>query len=295
MLKKIVIGISIALVVIGLVVVAVIFRSRALNSGPVPEAAGTLTTTATGTPQTATKTVCGNGICELGENPSCAADCAAKLADFFTTLDASEVAPDHLTVTWTGTEPTTGIVKYGKTDQFELGTVTDSTAALSHSDKFTGLAAGTVYYFQVTAKTAGGTEKVVKSKFETGAAALVPRTTENVYERGARLSAVILKGKSAEDLIAPGESRLLTREEKGYLGYVKDRDILATSVKVGDAWVVQLGLDINAADSDHDGLTDDMEAKLGTDPHNPDTDDDGMSDGFEVYVTKTNPLDPKSF
>jgi hypothetical protein len=295
MLKKIVIGVSIAIVVIGLIAAAVVFRSRALNSGTAPGATGAPTTAATGTPQTAAKTVCGNGICELGENPTCAADCAVKLAGFFTTLDASEVAPDHLTITWAGSEPTTGIVKYGQTDQFELGTVTDSTSALSHSDKFTGLAAGTVYSFQVTAKTVNGTEKAVEAKFETGAAALVTRTTENVYERGARLSGVILKGKSVEDLIAQGESRLLTREEKGYLGYVKDRDILATSVKVGGVWTVQLGLDANAADSDHDGLPDDMETKLGTDPHNPDTDDDGMSDGFEVYVTKTNPLDSKLF
>ncbi len=35
-------------------------------------------------------------------------------------------------------------------------------------------------------------------------------------------------------------------------------------------------------DSDHDGLTNDEEAKLGTDPTNPDTDDDGLLDGWEV-------------
>ncbi len=45
-----------------------------------------------------------------------------------------------------------------------------------------------------------------------------------------------------------------------------------------------------SSDSDHDGLTDDEEAKLGTDPHNPDTDGDGLSDGDEVLKYGTNPL-----
>jgi hypothetical protein len=35
-------------------------------------------------------------------------------------------------------------------------------------------------------------------------------------------------------------------------------------------------------DSDHDGLTNDEEAKLGTDPYNPDTDGDGLLDGWET-------------
>jgi hypothetical protein len=35
-------------------------------------------------------------------------------------------------------------------------------------------------------------------------------------------------------------------------------------------------------DSDHDGVTNDEEAKLGTDPTNPDTDGDGLLDGWEV-------------
>jgi hypothetical protein len=35
-------------------------------------------------------------------------------------------------------------------------------------------------------------------------------------------------------------------------------------------------------DPDHDGLTNEEEARLGTDPHNPDTDGDGLLDGWEV-------------
>jgi len=40
---------------------------------------------------------------------------------------------------------------------------------------------------------------------------------------------------------------------------------------------------LGSADSDHDGLVDDLEIKLGTDPNKWDTDGDGYSDGSEVY------------
>lgn len=42
-------------------------------------------------------------------------------------------------------------------------------------------------------------------------------------------------------------------------------------------------------DSDHDGLSDELELKLGTDPQNPDTDGDGYTDGEEV-ANGYNPL-----
>ncbi|MBI4092963.1 MAG: hypothetical protein HY420_03495 [Candidatus Kerfeldbacteria bacterium] len=46
------------------------------------------------------------------------------------------------------------------------------------------------------------------------------------------------------------------------------------------------------ADSDLDGLTNDLEATLGTNPTNPDTDKDGLSDFDEVRVYRTNPSNP---
>jgi hypothetical protein len=48
--------------------------------------------------------------------------------------------------------------------------------------------------------------------------------------------------------------------------------------------------EVPLADSDSDGLADDVETKLGTDPLNPDTDGDGRGDGFEVLMQ----MDPKS-
>ena len=46
----------------------------------------------------------------------------------------------------------------------------------------------------------------------------------------------------------------------------------------------------DAADPDHDGLTNIEEFKAGTDPNNSDTDGDGVADGDEVHVFNTNPL-----
>ncbi|MFT5853024.1 MAG: hypothetical protein ACI8XO_000264 [Verrucomicrobiales bacterium] len=49
-----------------------------------------------------------------------------------------------------------------------------------------------------------------------------------------------------------------------------------------------------AADSDGDGLSDELEDDFGTDPNNPDSDGDGQTDGQEANVTGTDPTNPKS-
>lgn len=48
------------------------------------------------------------------------------------------------------------------------------------------------------------------------------------------------------------------------------------------------------ADSDGDGLSDELEGELGTDPYDPDTDGDGVSDGDE-YTFGTDPLDANDY
>ncbi|MEI6378458.1 MAG: CAP domain-containing protein [Candidatus Falkowbacteria bacterium] len=47
-------------------------------------------------------------------------------------------------------------------------------------------------------------------------------------------------------------------------------------------------------DSDHDGITDEVELMIGTDPHKFDTDGDGMGDGEEIRQGR-NPLGPGNF
>lgn len=61
---------------------------------------------------------------------------------------------------------------------------------------------------------------------------------------------------------------------------------------LSDTWEIlyfqKTGMDPNA-DDDHDGLTNNEEAKLGTNPTEADTDHDGLSDYDEVYLHHTNP------
>jgi hypothetical protein len=49
-------------------------------------------------------------------------------------------------------------------------------------------------------------------------------------------------------------------------------------------------IDPNSPDTDHDGLTDSLEARLGTDAHNVDSDHDGLSDAYEISVSHTDAL-----
>jgi hypothetical protein len=50
--------------------------------------------------------------------------------------------------------------------------------------------------------------------------------------------------------------------------------------------------EISKEDSDKDGLYDSWEVILGTNPNNSDTDGDGFSDWEELYVYKSDPLQP---
>lgn len=208
-------------------------------------------------------------------------------------LDVSvvEVLGDRLVLRWGRKESTTGVVRYGRTTEYELGTVTEETAAMTHDTSLTGLAADTMYHVEITARTADGSEfKSGDMSFETFSPAPVTRTGETVYEAAARFVAATLNGKTLEDLVLPTGARLLTREEKRHFGYPRGADVTAMVVTTNGKETVRVGYDTAVVDADHDALPDDLEKEVGTEPGIPDTDDDGLSDGFEYYVTKTDPL-----
>ncbi len=84
--------------------------------------------------------------------------------------------------------------------------------------------------------------------------------------------------------------------EKGDL-FAKKEGTAVLTAKVNKT-TVKVNVEVNAkaidevmsADSDGDGLTDEVEKSIGTDPLLKDTDEDGLSDYEEVNVTQTNPL-----
>ncbi len=56
------------------------------------------------------------------------------------------------TVSWDTDEPSTGLVEYGLTASYELGSVASTTLATSHSVDILGLTAGTTYHYRITAE-----------------------------------------------------------------------------------------------------------------------------------------------
>ena len=58
---------------------------------------------------------------------------------------------DGAVVAWTTDKPTTGVVSYGTTAAYGLGTQTSSTLTTSHSVSIVGLNASTTYHFQIEA------------------------------------------------------------------------------------------------------------------------------------------------
>jgi len=183
MSKKLIIGISVALVLVGAIVLTVVLlRSRALSEetpqgsgteapgetggpgGLGSSSTGTGTGTGTGTTPgqgtTGTPSVpqagpCGDGVCSEGESPWCKPDCGSQDERFKGSIKGT-VSGTTITIAWATDAPSTGEVKYGKTSSYELGTLKSSTASKTHEVKLTGLTPGTPYYVRVIATQPGG-------------------------------------------------------------------------------------------------------------------------------------------
>lgn len=172
MSKKLIIGISLGLVLVGAVVLAVLLlRSRALTdedpsaSGvneTVPEA-GTGSLGESGNPIRGTQDIgtgvadtvplgdpsstpiCGDGACSAGET-QCTLDCGDKNQRFFGTVVMKDVTPTSFKIAWKTDSPSTGEVRWGLTPRHELGTAATKRSALENDVQLTGISAGQSYF-----------------------------------------------------------------------------------------------------------------------------------------------------
>lgn len=190
--KKLIIGISVAMVLVGAIVLTVLFvRSRSLTDEPATEGGsfvesgtdqgtagagglgssnatgGTTTGQGTGTP---TPTVpqagpCGDGVCSEGES-WCKPDCGDKDERFRGSVK-SEATPTTLKISWATDTPSTGEVKYGLTERYELGTVSATAAAKTQEVLIRSLSPGTNYivYLRVTEED-GKVHELANMSFE---------------------------------------------------------------------------------------------------------------------------------
>ena len=78
-------------------------------------------------------------------------------------------AETSATVSWQTDEPSTGLVEYGETTAYELGSVASSTLATAHSVTLPGLSEGTDYHYRVTADDSlGNSATSADATFTTG-------------------------------------------------------------------------------------------------------------------------------
>ena len=120
-----------------------------------------------------------------------------------------------------------------------------------------------------------------------------PSPKETADERKQRIDRTVARYLTGdwrlESLLSPGQTRLLTFEEKRRYGQEPYSPIEAVMGPAGGISFRQPG--DTGLDADHDALLDDRETELGTDPLWWDTDDDGLSDAFEVEMLGSDPLD----
>ncbi|MBC7185778.1 MAG: T9SS type A sorting domain-containing protein [Calditrichaeota bacterium] len=73
--------------------------------------------------------------------------------------DATEtdIEPYSVTITWETDAPASSLVRYGRTDEYELGSVGDSSLVTQHAVRLTGLEPATFYHCQVVSTNVTGT------------------------------------------------------------------------------------------------------------------------------------------
>jgi len=97
--------------------------------------------------------MCGNEA--LSGDYTFAVDTVAPVISNVTVSGTTETGA---TITWTTDEPATSQVEYGKTANYGLSTVLDSSLVTTHTVNLTGLTAGTTYYYMVRSRDTTGNE-----------------------------------------------------------------------------------------------------------------------------------------
>lgn len=169
--KKLIIGISVALVLVGAVTLTfLIVRARILSGtyvtpGPIGGLDGTPDGTPTG-PGTSRPDLpvqagpCGDGMCSEGES-WCAPDCGSAEERFLGSIKAEEVTPTSLVLAWKTDGPSTGEVAYGTSTLYENGTAKSETSAEAHRVALRGLAPGSNVFVRLTVIQSDGTRREV--------------------------------------------------------------------------------------------------------------------------------------
>ena len=93
----------------------------------------------------------------------------------------AEPLPNGVNISWTTSEPATSRVEYGKTTNYELGVVEDTTLKTSHYAEIRGLQPSTRYHFRLkSTDEQGNTATTNDNTFDT-----VSYTHLDVYKRQA--------------------------------------------------------------------------------------------------------------
>lgn len=178
--KKLIIGISVAAVVIaGVVFTILLIRSRALTVDeasetsaqgtelPPPQASsgfvrpgGSQSATGGAAVETRKSTGnCGDGTCSTGES-WCKPDCGSKEDRFLASIKTSDLTPTSFKLSWKTEDPSTGEVRYGTTERYELGTETSAEPKTSHEVSLEGLSPGGNYFVLLRVTEDGETREV---------------------------------------------------------------------------------------------------------------------------------------
>lgn len=110
---------------------------------------------------------CGDGVCSVGES-WCKPDCGNAEDKFLGSIKAIDVTPTSLKITWKTEKLSTGEVRYGLTENYELGKVASTVPSKEHATQIAGLSPGKDYIVGLNVTEDDGTKReALQLVFET--------------------------------------------------------------------------------------------------------------------------------